>query len=143
MGVPVALSGAFATILAIRYLERRQQMYAESWPMVTATIETGMETDWLPYYRWYDPRFLCLFPYSYCVTGCCYAGKLALRAENDADGQELQSRLVGRKIAVRYDPAHPEVSIPSESNIDGHPVLVSSALTKWCEKSDLLDRRYL
>jgi len=130
----VALPAAFSIILAIRHLERRQQNCAESWPMVMATIEWGVETHLIPTRR-YNALLVCLLPYSYCANGSYFAGKLALEAEDDAEARQFGARLKGRNIMVRYDPARPEISIPTESNLDGHPVLEPSAVTKWVRRA--------
>ena len=111
------------TALLASWLWRRHAAKQTSaWPTAEATIETGQfETVAQPVTPGpYSPRrTLPVFGFSFTVGGKFYGGWFALCPYITDPGEPIVTRMVGRKVQVKYDPDNPEEWFIPEKLIEG------------------------
>ena len=107
---------------------------AKQWPKTEATIQTGAievvapdlgSAMRLPVFafsyqvggEYYSGRF-ALMPY----TGEYYSGRFALMPYTVQYDDSLVNRMIGRKLLICYDSAHPERCLIPDDMIDGYKV---------------------
>ena len=93
---------------------------AKQWPTTEATIQTGAlevvaSTE-------FNAIKLPAFAFSYQVRGEYYSGRFALMPYTVEYDESLINRMIGRKLVVCYDPAHPERWLIPDKMIDGYRV---------------------
>jgi Protein of unknown function (DUF3592) len=119
--IPNAILLAFAVILVgfmvfqdLRFTIRKRA--SKNWPAIEATIDSSS----------LGPQGLLHrvhFTYSYRVNGSNCTGRFDLLAGNTISVKELQQSVVGKKVAVRYDVRHLEISFLSDREIAGRRVM--------------------
>ena len=95
------------------YCQKRRVVAARKWPTAEASVESGA----LEVYAAYKSTKVTLptFAFSYAAGGEYFSGRCALLPYRTDPAPGITERLVGTKIQVTYDPAHPEVwFIPTE-----------------------------
>lgn len=106
-------------VLKIRQLAMSKK--AQKWPTVEGTIESG-KVEQVGGGGKQQPIFLPVFAFSYQVAGEYYGGRFALLPYTTdptvADPCFLE-HMVGRKVHVNYDPAHPESWFVADELIEG------------------------
>ncbi|HEX3680902.1 MAG TPA: hypothetical protein VHU83_00065, partial [Bryobacteraceae bacterium] len=100
------------------YRQRQLLKEAEQWLPVEARIESG------PLEGTHESGKILLptFAFSYQVSGEYYSGRFSLMPKAFPTTEILESiidRMSGRKLLVRYQPAHPEVWFIPDEFIDG------------------------
>jgi len=107
-----------------------------NWPVAQATIEKGEAKFNGPFLSLFAGRIpKSLFGYSYRVEGIRYVGFFAIaRNIGVALGEEwdMQEKLNGRSLTVRYDPQHPQRSFVVDREVLGKEVQQSP---DWLPKS--------
>jgi hypothetical protein len=121
MAVALIGSMVYARFRNYRYslLERRSQ----EWPQVEAIVQKGearFRGPFLAVSAGKVPK--SLFGYSYAVAGLRHFGFFAVYRENGISAFELQDRLAGQKVSVRYDLDCPNRSFIVEHEILGKPL---------------------
>jgi hypothetical protein len=116
----VAGSVAVAVTAWVVSLYRQRQLLeqAEQWLPVEARIESGA----LEGTHESGKILLPTFAFSYQVSGEYYSGRFSLMPKAFPTTEILESiidRMSGRKLLVRYQPAHPEVWFIPDEFIDG------------------------
>jgi hypothetical protein len=116
----VAGSVAVAMTAWVVSLYRQRQLLeqAEQWLPVEARIESGA----LEGTHESGKILLPTFAFSYQVSGEYYSGRFSLMPKAFPTTEILESiidRMSGRKLLVRYQPAHPEVWFIPDEFIDG------------------------
>lgn len=116
----VAGSVAVAVTAWVVSLYRQRQLLeqAEQWLPVEARIESGA----LEGTHESGKILLPTFAFSYQVSGEYYSGRFSLMPKAFPTTEILESiidRLSGRKLLVRYQPAHPGVWFIPDEFIDG------------------------
>ena len=87
------------------------------WPLTEGTIESAAPEIVTTYGR---PNVrLPTFAFSYKVAGEYYSGRFSLMPYITDPDDGLTSRMIGRKLAVKYDPRRPEVWFIPEKLIEG------------------------
>ena len=116
-----------------RYFLRRRNI--TSWPITTARVGHARIFDGVP--QEYVPRmaiqpgmpatipFHCRAQYAYLVDGAVHSGWFALLARSQAEAEELNKRLQGLTLRVRYDPGKPADSVLEELRLFGIKVVQS------------------
>ena len=93
---------------------------AKQWPTTEATVQSGAvevvastrsSTVGLP-----------AFAFSYQVGGEYYSGRFALMPYTVKYDESLIGRIIGRKLVVCYDPAHPDRWLIRDETMDGYKV---------------------
>jgi hypothetical protein len=100
------------------YRQRQLLEQAEQWLPVEARIESGA----LEGTHESGKILLPTFAFSYQVSGEYYSGRFSLMPKAFPTTEILESiidRMSGRKLLVRYQPAHPEVWFIPDEFIDG------------------------
>ena len=120
--VAIPLSLALAGWLFVWRRESKRLQEAREWPAVEATIEFGgFEST-----RQSGKVVLPTFTFSYRVGGHYHAGRFCLIPQSyilpAAFPDGLIPGWIGRKLMVRYDPEHPDVSFVPEDSIDGYRI---------------------
>lgn len=117
--VVVAVSVAVAAWIVSHYKRGMLAEEAAQWTAVEATIESGA----LEGTRESNRVVLPTFAFSYRVSGEYYSGRFSLRASlSKTLAEAMISKMVGRRILVRYDPKRPEVWMVADESIDGYKV---------------------
>jgi hypothetical protein len=116
----VAGSVAVAVTAWVVSLYRQRQLLeqAEQWLPVEARIESGA----LEGTHESGKILLPTFAFSYQVSGEYYSGRFSLMPKAFPTTEILESiidQMSGRKLLVRYQPAHPEVWFIPDEFIDG------------------------
>jgi hypothetical protein len=116
----VAGSVAVAVTAWVVSLYRQRQLLeqAEQWLPVESRIESGA----LEGTHESGKILLPTFAFSYQVSGEYYSGRFSLMPKAFPTTEILESiidRMSGRKLLVRYQPAHPEVWFIPDEFIDG------------------------
>ena len=123
VGIPVA--GWFI------WLRSREQQH-ESWPITTATIETGNveipkhESALIALLLGHpisSPPIVLMLGYSFTVNGSFYSGKTAIRASDYGDAEWIMPKLRGMHLNIRYDPKKPNSSHPLDLGLGGFSLL--------------------
>ena len=104
----------FMVFRDLRYTTRKRA--SASWPTTEATIVSSNMGPQGLLHRIH-------FAYSYQVNGLHYKGRFDLLAGNTISVKELQQLVVGKKVLVKYDVRHLEVSFLSDEQILGRRVL--------------------
>jgi hypothetical protein len=100
------------------YRQRQLLEQAEQWLPVEARIESGA----LEGTHESGKILLPTFAFSYQVSGEYYSGRFSLMPKAFPTTEILESiidQMSGRKLLVRYQPAHPEVWFIPDEFIDG------------------------
>lgn len=112
LGIPAAL--IYAYMRKVKRVER-----ARNWPSTEATIQSAaIET--FPAGRYTVD--LPAFSFSYTVGGEYHSGRFALRASDNV-AEDLVKNLANQKLAIHYDPQHPDVHFIASDMIGGCEVL--------------------
>jgi hypothetical protein len=79
---------------------------------------------------------LPVFAFSYQVFGEYHSGRFALMPYTTEPDESFTSRMIGRKLQLRYDPAHPEQWFIPDELIEGCKVeqKLGRVLTTFCPK---------
>ena len=93
---------------------------AKQWPKTEATIQTGA-IEVVASNRFNQVR-LPAFAFSYQVRGGYYSGRFALMPYTVEYDESLIDRMIGRKLVLCYDPAHPDRWLIPDEMIDGYKV---------------------
>jgi hypothetical protein len=93
---------------------------AKQWPTTEATIQTGA-IEVVAQTKFNTVR-LPAFAFSYHVRDEYYSGRFALMPCTVEFDESLIDRMIGRKIMVCYDPAHPDRWLIPGEVIDGFKV---------------------
>jgi hypothetical protein len=125
----VAIVATVALIGSMIYMGVRNYRYSllkqrsQGWPVVEAIIQKGDATfsgPFLSLSAGKSPK--SLFGYSYTVAGLRHFGFFAVYREDGMSALELQERLAGQKLSVRYDPDCPSRSFIVEREILAKPI---------------------
>ena len=92
---------------AIQFRHYFVRQWSRRWPSATATIQKG-EVSKVSGAKG-SVAFGCFFGYVFALNGTTHAGLFALIG-NEEHGQNLQNKLAGKDILVRYNPSDPNVS---------------------------------
>lgn len=93
---------------------------AKRWPKTEATIQTG-SIEVVAQDRFNTVR-LPVFAFSYLVRGEYYSGRFALMPYTVEYDESLTGRMIGHKLAVCYDPTHPDQWLIPDEMIDGYKI---------------------
>lgn len=114
----------FLGVRDFRYYHLKR--YSESWPTTQAVIQKCEAKSSGPFLSlWAGKVPKSLFGYSYQVEGIAYIGFFAvLRDQGGAFGAawDLQEKLAGNSLTVRYDPTRPQRSFVVDSEVLGKEV---------------------
>lgn len=115
----IAIVGVSVTALVAWTRKVKRVEQARRWPSTEATIQSAaIET--FPAGRY--TVNLPAFSFSYAVDGEYFSGRFALRASDNVADQ-LVKKLANQKLAVHYDPQHPESHFIPNDMIEGCEVL--------------------
>jgi hypothetical protein len=95
-------------------LKSKHAEEAESWPSTVATIQSAAIEN-------HGGRYaldLPCFAFSYVVNGEYYSGRFSLSANGDR-ADELLREMIGRKIAVQFNPKKPARHSMPDERIEG------------------------
>jgi hypothetical protein len=90
---------------------------AKQWPTTEARILTGAIE--VVHSTQFAKIRLPAFAFSYQVRGEYYSGRFALTPYTVEYDESLIDRMIGRKLVVCYDPAHPDRWLIPDEVIDG------------------------
>ena len=93
---------------------------AKQWPRTEATIQTGAIEVVAPTLG--SVIRLPVFAFSYQVGGEYYSGRFALMPYTVQYDDSLVNRMIGRKLLICYDSAHPDRCLIPDDMIDGYKV---------------------
>lgn len=93
---------------------------AKQWPKTEATIQTGAIEVVAPTLG--SVIRLPVFAFSYQVGGEYYSGRFALMPYTVQYDDSLVNRMIGRKLLICYDSAHPDRCLIPDDMIDGYKV---------------------
>jgi hypothetical protein len=114
--------------IQFRYYFVRQ--WSRRWPSVTATIQRGEVS------RVSGPKgsvaFGSFFGYAFALNGARYVGLFALIG-NEEHGQNLQNKLAGKEILVRYNPGNPNVSFVGDIYDSRFEGLTATQNPQWLD----------
>ena|SRR5438105_2648864 len=112
-----------------RSLRRRGR---DSWPMATATIETGhIEIQQKIHGHHGNPLLALVLGYSFSVSGSYFSGDTAIAATDYGDADWLVPKLAGKTLTIRYDPKRPDNSFAFDSRIGEYPLLTKNDVTGY------------
>ena len=114
-------------ILGVRnYRYHYIKRHSETWPVTQAIIQKCQAKAIGPFFSlWMQKIPKSLFGYSYNVQGISYIGFFAVARDTYGslgEAQEIQERLDGKSLAVRYDPVHPQKSFVVDREVLGRDV---------------------
>ena len=104
----LAALGVFIAAPSVRDFFRKWN--SANWPLTGATIQKGQIGRGGPT-KYAALVYRSVFGYVYSVNGTRYAGLFVIIVGSEEKASELQHRLDGVRIRVRYNPSHPETSI--------------------------------
>jgi len=126
--LPIVLIGISYLVFAdLRYTLRKRA--SKNWPSVEAMIGDGFVG---------SRGRLAVLPrilrrvhlnYSYSVNGQQYMGQFYVLAQGKTSAEALQQAFVGKKISVRYNNRHPEISFLFDLTIMGKRVMQGPSWT--------------
>lgn len=93
---------------------------AKQWPRTEATIQTGAIEVVAPHLG--SAMRLPVFAFSCQVGGEYYSGRFALMPYTVQYDDSLVNRMIGRKLLICYDSAHPDRCLIPDDMIDGYKV---------------------
>jgi hypothetical protein len=107
--------------VAIRFFVRTRR--APHWPSIPGKIERAdvLPPGSSPYLRLLS--FRSMFSYAYMVNGSKYWGSFVVVAEDLQSATELQQRVDGCAVMVRYDPKNPRISLLGDKEIVGRQII--------------------
>ena len=116
---------AMLVFMAIRnYRYHLRKRGSKEWPVLTATVQKSegpFQGPFLSIFARKVPK--SLFGYSYTVGGVRYIGFFAVARDSGlAAESELQQKLDGMSVSVRYDPEHPGRSFVVDSEVSGKDI---------------------
>ena len=113
--------GLRAAFVAVRYFVRRRK--AVHWPSVAGAAQRGdvLSPGSSRYLRLLS--FRSMFGYAYQVNGRKYWGSFVVVAEDMQSAAELQKRIDGHAVTVRYNPKNPEISLVEDKEVEGRRVI--------------------
>jgi hypothetical protein len=121
--VAVALIGSMIYMGVRNYRYSLLEQRSRKWPIVEATIQKGEARFHGPLLSLFAGKLpKSLFSYSYTVAALRHLGFFAVYREDGISALELQDRLAGEKVSVRYDPDCPTRSFIVEREILGTPI---------------------
>ena len=104
------------------YVKRR----SEAWPVTQAITQKCEAKSTGPFFSLLTGKIpKSLFGYSYNVQGISYIGFFAVARDTYGslgEAQEIQRKLDGKSLAVRYDPEHPQRSFVVDREVLGRDV---------------------
>jgi Protein of unknown function (DUF3592) len=119
--------GILAMVLSVPMLfvvwwrwQRGKVKKAKQWPKTEGTIQSGA-IEVVAQTKFNTIR-LPVFAFSYQVQGEYYSGRFALMPYTVAYDESLIDRMIGRKLIVCHDPAHPDRWLIPDETIDGYKV---------------------
>jgi len=119
----LALIGSMIYARARNYKYSLLEQRSQQWPIVEAIVQKGESRFRGPFLAVSAGKLpKSLFGYSYSVAGLRHFGFFAVYRENGISALELQERLAGRNVSVRYDPDNPKRSFVVEREILGKPI---------------------
>ena len=104
----LAAIAVFSVAGSVRYFFRKWS--SANWPMTDATVQRGQVGRGGPS-KYAALVYRSVFGYIYSVNGSQYAGLFVVVVGSEEKASELQRRLDGVRVRVRYHPSHPETSI--------------------------------
>jgi hypothetical protein len=119
----VALTGSMLYMGVRNYRYSVLEQRSQGWPVVEAIFQKGEATFTGPFLALFARKLpKSPFGYSYTVTGLRHFGFFAVYREDGISALELQQRLAGQKVSVRYDPDCPTRSFIVEREFLGKPI---------------------
>jgi hypothetical protein len=119
----VALTGSMLYMGVRNYRYSVLEQRSQGWPVVEAIFQKGEATFTGPFLALFARKLpKSLFGYSYTVAGLRHFGFFAVYREDGMSALELQERLAGQKLSVRYDPDFPSRSFIVEREILAKPI---------------------
>jgi hypothetical protein len=97
--------------------QKRKIDLTKSWPEAEATIESGA-FEFVTGSEYAEVR-LPVLAFSYRVDGAYHSGRFALRPYLSDLDESLPTRLIGRRLPVRYNPQSADVWFIPEEFIEG------------------------
>jgi len=117
VGICLALVAIVAGLIGWWIWQRKQVQATETWPATEATVESGgLEVVAASTRARVE---LPTFAFSYAVAGEYDSGRFSLMPSITDPPPNITSTLVGRKLPVRYNPAHPEIWYLPDELIEG------------------------
>ena len=98
----------FSVAASVRYSFRKRS--SSNWPMTDATVQRGQVGRGGPS-KYAALVYRSVFGYVYSVNGSRYTGLFVIVVGSEEKASELQRRLDGVRVRVRYSLNHPETSI--------------------------------
>jgi uncharacterized protein DUF3592 len=98
----------FSVAGSVRYFFRKWS--SANWPITDATVQKGQIGRGGPS-KYAVLVYRSVFGYVYSVNGTRYAGLFVIIVGSEEKASELQRRLDGVRVRVRYNVSHPETSI--------------------------------
>jgi hypothetical protein len=106
-----------------RYRYSLLKRKSESWPVAQGAVQKSQANFGGPLFGSATKVPKSLFGYSYTVAGVRYFGFFAVaRQINDLSDADLQRRLDGKTVRVRYNPQDHRQSFIVDSEIDGKQI---------------------
>jgi hypothetical protein len=97
-----------------------------NWPVTQGTIQKGEAKFIGPAFSlWTSKIPKSLFGYSYEVNGARYIGFFAIITDTKGAlgaGPDIQEKLDGKALTIRYDPMHPQRSFVVDREVSGNEV---------------------
>jgi hypothetical protein len=107
-----------ATFWVTSWLLRRRRAHdSKNWPTTEATVETGKKEVVARFKG--VPVELPVFGFSYSVSGERLSGRFALKPYITDPGHSIVTRMIGRKLQLRYNPAKPAMWFIPDELIEG------------------------
>lgn len=97
----------FSVSASVLYFFRK--LASSNWPMADATVQRGQVGRGGPGGK--QAGYRSVFGYVYSVNGSRYVGLFVIVVGSEEKASELQRRLDGVHVRVRYSPSRPETSI--------------------------------
>jgi hypothetical protein len=115
---------------AVQFRHYFVRQWSRRWPSATATIQKGEVS------RVAGPKgsvaFASFFGYGFALNGARYAGLFALIC-NEEHGQNLQNKLAGESVFVRYNPSNPNISFLADIYDSRFEGLTATQNPKWLD----------
>src|ERR1051325_6122192 len=108
-GLGVLMLLTVPTVLLVWWRWQRGRVEkAEQWPKTEATVQTVLGAIEVVAQTRFNTLRLPIFAFSYQVQGKYYSGQFALLPHTVEYDESLIDRMIGRKLVVCCNPAHPD-----------------------------------